>query len=49
VVGNLGILVYGRNIDRIRTRKMEEVGYKVFRFWESDIYSNLDCCLDRIQ
>lgn len=39
-----------RNIQRDEevNAALEEMGYKVFRFWESDVKKNLDQCLDKV-
>lgn len=34
--------------DRKNNRKLEEMGFKVFRFWEADVKKNLDQCLLQI-
>lgn len=40
---------HGREIDVIRTKEMEEVGYKVLRFWDKDILNNSDFVLKKIK
>lgn len=35
-------------IDKIRTEKMQALGYKVLRFWGHDIKHNLQSCLEKI-
>jgi len=34
--------------DKDKTEKMINMGYKVLRFWESEVYCNLNVCLERI-
>jgi DNA mismatch endonuclease (patch repair protein) len=34
--------------DKIRTKKLKQLGYKIFRFWEKDIISDLDRCLAKV-
>ena len=34
--------------DKIKTKKMEELGYKVFRFKGSEIKNNINECLNKI-
>ncbi len=34
--------------DRQNNKKLEELGYKVFRFWEHEIKKELDTCLDQV-
>lgn len=38
----------GREIDRIRTKELEEKGYKLLRFWEHEIKNNLGLCKNKI-
>lgn len=35
--------------DKIRNKELKEAGYKVLRFWESEINNNLDDCFYRIK
>jgi DNA mismatch endonuclease, patch repair protein len=39
-----------RNMQRDRENlvKLENMGFKVFRFWEQEIYKNLDKCISRV-
>jgi len=39
----------GREIDKIRTKELMEAGYKVVRFWEHQIYEDMDFCKSKIQ
>jgi len=34
--------------DKKRNKRLEELGYSLFRFWQSDIYKSLDNCLNSI-
>jgi len=34
--------------DNRRNNKLKELGYKLLRFWQCDIYKNLDNCLNQI-
>ncbi|MEQ9166259.1 MAG: DUF559 domain-containing protein [Fulvivirga sp.] len=34
--------------DLENNRNLEEMGFKVFRFWEADVKKNLDQCLLQI-
>ena len=38
----------GRDIDRIRTKELEENGYKVLRFWENEIKGDANICKTKI-
>jgi len=37
------------NVDKIKTEKLKQLGFNVLRFWESDIYNNLEKCLNKIK
>lgn len=39
---------YGTNKDKMLNKEMEEKGYKVIRFWGSDIKNNIDDCIQKI-
>jgi len=39
----------GNEIDKIRTRELQDNGYKVLRFWERDIKNNIDYCIKEIK
>ncbi|GAO38987.1 hypothetical protein SCH01S_23_00290 [Sphingomonas changbaiensis NBRC 104936] len=36
-------------VDAARTRSLEQAGYAVLRFWNSDVNENLDGVLERIR
>jgi very-short-patch-repair endonuclease len=38
-----------READAIRTRHIEAAGYRVLRFWNNDVFDNLDGVLSEIQ
>ncbi|MEK6879498.1 MAG: DUF559 domain-containing protein, partial [Nanoarchaeota archaeon] len=38
-----------KETDKIRTKEMQEKGYVVFRFWESEINNNVELCVSEIQ
>ena len=38
----------GREIDRIRTKELQEEGFKIIRLWERQIHNNLDFCKNKI-
>lgn len=38
----------GRVIDKLRTKEMEDEGYKVIRLWEHDIKKDLNFCKNKI-
>ena len=38
----------GREIDGIRTKELQDKGYKVLRLWEHEIKSNLEYCKNKI-
>lgn len=38
----------GREIDKIRTKELEDRGYKVLRFWENEIKNNIEICTNKI-
>ncbi len=35
--------------DRIRSKYLESLGYKIIRFWNNEILSNIDGCIYMIQ
>ena len=39
---------YGREIDRIRTKELQENGFKIIRFWEHQINNDLNFCKNKI-
>lgn len=40
---------HGKIVDKIRTTELLSIGYKVLRFWESDIYHHKDMLLEKIK
>ena len=34
--------------DRANTKKLEKMGWKVFRFWQNEIKNNLDKCVKKV-
>ena len=37
-----------QEVDTLRTKKLEELGYLVLRFWNNDIFDNIDGVLEAI-
>lgn len=34
--------------DAIKTKQLQDKGYKVFRFWEKDIHKNFEKCINQL-
>ena len=46
---NYTICAYNIENDKIRTEYLESKGYKVLRFWNNEIYENIEGVLKRLE